>query len=181
MDNKMNCKKCNKEIEKYDNAFHKLCKECNIGRLDASKPTKLYKHTRKNKKSLKTSVSRIHRPTKGNKSTKVAYFGNKSSKSLVTKVMDEMFYEECFNSCTNHSCEECGESLPTEFRGDDGKVLYRARYSHIIAKSIAPELRYDINNVNHLCFKCHQLWEFETRKDMKIYKTNKERLPKYFK
>ena len=91
-----------------------------------------------------------------------------------------MFYEKCFNECTDHSCEECGTDLPKVFR-HDGTIVARWRYSHIIAKSIAPELRHDVKNINHLCFSCHQLWEFETRKDMKIYKTNKERLPKYFK
>ena len=77
----MNCKKCSKKVEKYDNAFHKLCKKCNIDRLDASKPTKLDKHIRKNNKSLKTSINRIHRPVSGNKSDKIAYLETKVLKA----------------------------------------------------------------------------------------------------
>jgi len=177
----MNCKKCDRDIEKYDNAFHKICKECNRDRLEALKQPKIYKYITKDSKANTDSVGRIHRPVKGNKSNRIIYSGGNRSKSLGNKILDEMFYEKCFNSCSDHSCEECGESLPSEFRSDSGSILYVARYSHIIAKSIAPELRHDINNINHLCMKCHMLWEFEDRENMKIYNINKKRLPNYFK
>tara|TARA_R110000851_G_scaffold231605_1_gene384387 strand:+ start:1327 stop:1686 length:360 start_codon:yes stop_codon:yes gene_type:complete len=117
---------------------------------------------------------------KGNKSNRIIYSGGNGSKSLGNKILDEIFYEKCFNGCKVHECEECGDPLPTEFRGDDNKILYRARYSHIIAKSIAPELRHSLININHLCMSCHQSWEFGTREDMKIYKSNKLRLSDYF-
>ena len=176
----MSCKKCKKDKD-IVNKFHGLCFQCNNKRLESLKKPKLYKHTKQKSKDTTDSPKRFRRSVKGNKSDKIVYGGDKRSKSLVTKVMDEMFYEKCFNECTNHSCEECGESLPTEFRGDDGKVLYRARYSHIIAKSIAPELRHDVKNINHLCLKHHMQWEFGDKENMKIYKANKERFPKYFK
>jgi hypothetical protein len=176
----MNCKECGRDIEKYDNAFHKMCKECNRDRLAASKSPKLDKHITGNSKASRTSVERIHRPVKGNKSNRIIYGGDKRSKSLGNKILDEMFYEKCFNSCSDHSCEECGRPLPNEFRGDNGKILCRSRYSHIIAKSIAPELRHDVNNINHLCLEDHMEWEFGKKEKMKIYNINKKRLPKYF-
>ena len=49
----MNCKNCNKKVDKFDNAFHKLCKRCNIERLEANKKPKSNKHTTKKRKSLK--------------------------------------------------------------------------------------------------------------------------------
>lgn len=93
---------------------------------------------------------------------------------------DEDFYEECFNN-SNHKCEECGKNLPTEFRDDNGKVLARYRYSHVIPKSIAPELRHEEININHLCLEHHQEWENGDKESMKIYLKNKARLPQYFK
>jgi hypothetical protein len=116
---------------------------------------------------------------------------NKAKKSLFSNVEatpkknikrlaeDEAFYQECFD-LSNHKCEECGVQLPTEFRNDEGKVNARWRYSHIVAKSIAPELRHDTNNINHLCLKHHTQWDHGDKKSMKIYDGNKGRLSRYF-
>jgi hypothetical protein len=170
-----NCNNCNKSVSSFANAFHKLCETCNLKRLEESKYNKINKHTRIERKSSKTKETRFKRTVdkgvKDKKSKKV----NKNIK------LDELFYKECFNSCNDHKCEECNTQLPTNFKSDDGKILYRARYSHIIAKSIAPELRHIVKNINHLCFTCHQKWEFGNKKSMKIYSKNKLRLPKYFK
>jgi len=174
------CSKCKDKIEKFDNAFHKVCKRCNMERLERFKSPKTYKHTKKDIKSSTDVVRRIHRAVSGNPKAKLAYGGGGGSKSLGNKILDEIFYEECFNSCTEHKCEECDKPLPTKFKDDNGKILYKARYSHIIAKSVAPELRHSLININHLCMDCHQLWEFSTRSDMKIYNINKKRLPNYF-
>ena len=94
--------------------------------------------------------------------------GNKQSKSLQMFILDETFYEKCFNK-SNHKCEECGEQLNTDFRDENGKVMNRWRYSHVIPKSIAPELRHNILNINNLCLKHHMKWENEDKKNMDIY------------
>tara|TARA_R110002126_G_scaffold149434_2_gene295385 strand:- start:22 stop:366 length:345 start_codon:yes stop_codon:yes gene_type:complete len=93
--------------------------------------------------------------------------------------LDELFYQECFDA-SDHKCEECGKQLPTEFRDDEGKINARWRYSHIVAKSIAPELRHSISNINHLCLNHHTQWDFGNKREMKIYAKNARRLPKYF-
>ena len=87
--------------------------------------------------------------------------------------------EKCFNQ-SNHKCEECGKQLPTEFRNEEGKIIARWRYSHIVAKSIAPELRHDTNNINHLCLDHHTQWDFGNKDEMKVYTKNAQKLPKYF-
>jgi hypothetical protein len=93
---------------------------------------------------------------------------------------DEVFYEKCFNTCSEHTCEECATGLSKVFRGDDGKVVNKSRYSHIIPKSIASHLRHEVDNINHLCFDCHQKWDFGDKTKMKIYEKNKKRYPKFF-
>tara|TARA_R110002020_G_scaffold392352_1_gene602611 strand:+ start:1666 stop:2088 length:423 start_codon:yes stop_codon:yes gene_type:complete len=140
----------------------------------------MIKHTTKDKKSLRTSDTRLKRSVKGNKNHKISYGGDKRSKSLSTLILDEIFYEKCFNN-SNHECEECSKKLPTEFRNDAGKIVSRFRYSHIVAKSIAPELRHDINNINHLCHECHFQWDHGNRKKMDIYKKNQLKFPQFLK
>jgi len=93
---------------------------------------------------------------------------------------DEIFYEECFNACKIHECEECGKELPDVFRDDDGKVVARWRYSHIVAKSVANYLRHILRNMNHLCLKCHGRWETGDKQNMRIYKGNVKRFPNHF-
>ena len=166
-------------MDKFDNSFHKLCKKCNIERLGSSKPNKIIKHTKEKRKSLRTNDTRFKRSVGGDKTYKIAYGGDKRSKSLNTLTLDEIFYEECFNN-SDHKCEECGRELPKKFRNDDGKIVARFRYSHIIPKSVAPELRHNPDNMNHLCFEHHFQWEFGDKKSMKIYKKNKEKFPSRF-
>ena len=95
-----------------------------------------------------------------------------------TLAMDEAFYEECFNS-SDHRCEECRKQLPTVFRDEEGKIVARWRYSHVIPKSIAPHLRYVIENINHLCLGCHYRWENGDKSEMKIFTKNLLRFPNY--
>lgn len=154
----MKCKECGKE-KFIANKHFGLCFECNNIRIREKQNIK--------KKSIKS----------------------KKRKSLFCKPIkddgvqmideDEKFYERCFKM-SNNECEECGEPLPTMFRDIDGKILARYRYSHIVPKSIADELRHDINNINHLCLKCHMKWENGNRSSMKIYKKNKEKFPQFF-
>ena len=167
-------------MEKFDNSFHKLCKKCNIERLESSKSNKTVKHTRIDRKSFRTNETRLKRSVKGNKNHKMTYGGEKRSKSLSTLELDEIFYEKCFNN-SDHKCEECGKQLNTEFRDENGKVINKSRYSHVVPKSIAPQLRRDMDNVNHLCFEDHFKWEFGNKKEMKIYKKNKLKFPNFLK
>lgn len=85
--------------------------------------------------------------------------------------LDEETYEKVFNS-SNHLCEECECQLNIEFRNEDGNVEFRARYSHILPKSVYPKLRNKPQNINNLCLKHHEMWENGDREKMKIYKKN---------
>lgn len=155
----MSCKLCDDPIF---NSHFKLCKKHNQERLNDKKPKEVSKKFPINlttKKVIKKQVKR----------------------TIIKINLDEEFYQQCFDSCIDHCCEECGKLLPDIFRDDKGKVINKSRYSHIVAKSIAPQLRHDIKNINHLCFNCHFKWEFGDKKSMRIYESNKKRFPNYLK
>lgn len=160
----MSCNKCGKD-KKIVNKHFKLCQECNNERLHGSKYGKQYT----NLKSKNTPIRTAKKP-KGRKSL---FSGVKESEKSKDKTieLDEALYEEVFNN-SNHKCEECSADLPDIFRNEDGKVVARYRYSHIIPKSIAPELRHSIDNINNLCLKCHIKWENGNKAEMKIFKKN---------
>ena len=168
----MNCKECNNSKHIVNKHFG-LCQECNNLRLHGSKYGKTYTISKKERKPLR----------RRKKDVKKSLFSNvkPQDKRWVKRLAeDEAFYKQSFD-LSDHKCEECGCRLPTEFRDEEGNVNARWRYSHIVAKSIAPELRHDVNNINHLCLKHHTQWDHGDRMTMKIYEKNKKRLPKYFK
>lgn len=167
----MCCSNCNKDLPIVNKHFN-LCLFCNRDRLDSSK-NKKRGNVPKNKPN---ALRRKKKPTENYGFVKNLV--SKKNKSDKIKE-DELFYEECFNN-SNHRCEECGTQLPTEFRDVDGKVIARWRYSHIIPKSIAPDLRHELININHLCLKHHMEWENGEKENMNIYEKNKKRLPNYF-
>lgn len=107
---------------------------------------------------------------------------NIKKKEKTTFHKDEELYEKVFNN-SNHRCEECGGKLNDVFRDENGKIINRWRYSHVIAKSIAPQLRHKVENINNLCLQDHQKWDFgsnEEKKKMRIYEGNAKRFPQYF-
>lgn len=176
----MKCKKCSQD-KPIMNKFHGLCLECNNERLHGSKYGKQYKGLQNNSKpwraAKKPKKFRNKKKDKPKKSLFVKQLKEKDTISMIEK--DEKFYEECFNN-SNHKCEECGCNLPTDFRDENGKIIARWRYSHIIPKSIAPKLRHLIKNINHLCLKHHMQWENGDKENMKIYSENAKKFPNYF-
>lgn len=86
---------------------------------------------------------------------------------------DEETYEQVFFN-NPPFCEECHRKLNNIFRDEDGQVIARFQYSHILTKAAHPEFRNDPRNFNRLCFRCHQTWEFGDRVEMRIYPKNQE-------
>lgn len=132
------------------NKFHKLCVKHNNERLYGNEFGKVYNTPIRKSSPLK-----------------------RSKKSFETVSLDEELYELIFNTHP-HECEECGISLPSDFRDDKGKVLARWQYSHILPKSTYPELRHNPLNMNRLCLNHHEKWENGDKKSMSIWKGNVE-------
>ena len=76
---------------------------------------------------------------------------------------DVKFYNELWNE-NPHYCENCKIYL--------GEELNKSYISHILSKGAYPKHRHNKENINILCFKCHQKWEFGNKQEMSIYKTN---------
>jgi len=91
--------------------------------------------------------------------------------------LDERTYEEVFSNKPN-VCEECGCTLPDEFRDGNGMIIMRGRFSHILSKAAFPEFRNDTRNFNLLCNQHHDQWEFHDRESMRIYDKNQEIIQK---
>ena len=76
---------------------------------------------------------------------------------------DKIFYQNIWDK-SKHICEECGTYLQT---------FNPSFISHILSKGAFPQLRYDERNINILCFKHHEQWEFWNKKEMRIWIKNK--------
>lgn len=155
------CTQC-KESRALVNKHFKLCNICNTSRLDCNKSIK-------KQNTIKYTIDK-------NKLSK----SKKRPLKLNAKIIaDELFYKKCFD-LSDHRCEECGCQLPNQFSNEDGKVIARWRYSHVIPKSIAPNLRHDIRNINHLCIVHHQQWENGNKKQMNIFEKNVRNFSNFF-
>ena len=125
---------------------------------DRGKPKKVY--------TLKRSVLK-----RGKLKTTQKSIDNKK----IQRELDEKTYEEVFNSNPN-ICEECGRQLNDEFRDEEGNIIMRSRFSHILSKGAYPEHRNESWNFNSLCNDCHYRWEFGDRENMNIFLKNKEKV-----
>lgn len=170
----MSCSKCDKDYPIVNKHF-KLCQGCNNKRLHGSKYGKVYTGIKTKSVSVRGAKKAIKTKAKKSLFTNIKE-GTKEGGNMLSR--DEAFYEASFN-LSNHKCEECGTDLPTEFRNEDGKIAARFRYSHIIPKSIAPELRHNLGNINHLCLECHSEWENGNKTEMNIFKKNYLKFSKY--
>lgn len=103
-----------------------------------------------------------------------------SSKGIETIREDEKIYEFLWNHRL-HFCEECGAYLGHEFRDEDGRIIDRYRYSHMLGKKRWPMFRWTVENFNLLCFNCHNKWESGDRTKMKIWGKNKKTMDKLIK
>lgn len=171
----MECKGCNID-KKIVNKWFMLCIECNNERLHGSKFGKQH-----NKSISKRGVFKTSKNKKKQKSISFNISKQNIDCEKSTYQKDNEFYKKCFDTFL-HLCEECGKTQPQYFYDENGKVANRYRYSHIVPKSIAPELRHELENINDLCVECHNKWEGADKVDMKIYEKNKKRplLKKYF-
>ena len=169
------CKNCKKQ-QKISNAFFCLCLICNNERLrlkNGVKKNEATKYIQKQKELNTRANNKLKSDFKESLGRKT---NEKKRNSAI--IEDEKFYEQSFN-LSNHKCEECNKQLPTDFRGEDGKVLARWRYSHVIPKSIAPELRHNLLNINNLCLQCHQEWENGNKVKMSIFSHNYSNFPNF--
>jgi 5-methylcytosine-specific restriction endonuclease McrA len=168
------CKTC-KLIKRIVNSHFQLCIKCNESRLNEGKEPKAYKSLSSNKKPL---IRKVSAPTDKSKKSLFVPQMNKTKTTKEKIQEDEVFYKKCFDK-SNHKCEECSRPLPDFFRDENGKVAARWRYSHVIPKSIAPELRHNLNNINNLCLECHSMWENGNKSEMSIFLTNYGNFPDY--
>jgi hypothetical protein len=72
---------------------------------------------------------------------------------------DFEFYQKIWDS-RPHVCVECEELL---------LHFSPSHISHHLPKGAYPKLRFDEENIDVLCFKCHQRYEFADRQNMNIY------------
>ncbi len=144
------------------NKKYKLCSDCNRKRIDGQSPEKKQKEVQNFLSPARSSL----------KSSRPIGTSKRSQEARKEKIrLDEEFYEEIWND-KPHFCEECDIFLGDEFRDDNGKVINKFRYSHILGKGAYPMLRRNKRNINLLCLVHHNEWEHGVQEDMKIYKTN---------
>lgn len=107
---------------------------------------------------------------KGDVLTKVTIGGEKLSKSrLETLKLDKQLYTSVWSK-RPHYCENCDKWL--------GDKMLAVFMSHILSKGSYPEHRHKEENINLLCFECHQVWEFGDRSSMRIFAANQKVIAK---
>ena len=130
------------------NQKYRLCQSCNFKRLHGKSEFEFSRDSHKNIPSVsKRGVRQIDK--------------------------DEETYRAVFNLLPN-VCQECGTELPDVFRDENGKIVARFQYSHILGKQSHPEFRNEVRNFNRVCMVDHDNWEFGEKESMKIFKQNQE-------
>ena len=66
----------------------------------------------------------------------------------------------------DHICEECGADL--------GDVAIAHFFSHIHSKQVYPEIKYEKDNIQLLCYDHHYQYDFGGKHDMKVYQDKQE-------
>lgn len=172
------CKGCS-EPKYIVNMFWELCQGCNNERLHGNKYGKQVDIKEKKPSALKTypKLGTSKKKVKARKSLFAPTTKIKESINLYE--LDSEFYRKCFESFNGY-CENCGTKQPGECEDSEGRVINRWRYSHIIPKSVAQELRHKVYNINDLCLKCHMEWENGSKENMNIYEGNVDTFPERF-
>jgi hypothetical protein len=145
--------------------FKGLCSDCVFRRNHEGKSRFEVYQNRAKLKVLNEDNSRTNKLYNSRKKVKKTTVKNDKNNLLQ---LDEEVYFKVFSSRPSF-CEECGKGLPDQFRDDDGKVIARWQYSHILSKGAYKELRHNESNFQRLCFQCHQIYEFGDRTKMKTY------------
>lgn len=166
------CKKCGKEGQVNS---RQLCSDCVFKESHGGESRiEVYSKRREIKRfnEVKIKVNGIYDYQKKPRKKRLNLLKKEKldkRKEILRK--DEETYEAVFNSRPN-KCEECGAWLPPMFRDDEGHIVARHQYSHIISKGADGEFRHNSKNFNRLCQLHHYIWEFGDRKSMKIYEGN---------
>ncbi|MFW6273067.1 MAG: hypothetical protein ACOC2U_04750 [bacterium] len=126
------------------NKTHNLCEECNHIRLHGETKFETIKNKLNNKKQKSGQIYK-----------------------------DEETYEKVFYSKPCF-CENCRKPLPNKFRDENGKIIARYQYSHILGKGAWPQYRNEVWNIMKNCLYCHQEWDFGEKRKMSVYEKCKE-------
>jgi len=165
----ISCSNCGNNFPIVNKKYH-LCQKCNWQRLHPGEKPKVYELKRSPIKTKLHSNGQLKR------------IKQRSAKSAEVLRADEQTYEAVLerhlnNNWSRCSCEECGQELLDYFRDEEGKIVQRWRYSHILTKQAYPELRHNVDNFNILCIHHHNQWEFGDKKSMKIFGENSKKFP----
>lgn len=124
-----------------------ICTDCKNNQVIVNQKYKLCNYH--NKKRLSAKNPR-----------KPYFISKKSEKQRITKEKDIKFYQQCFYY-SPQVCEECDIAL-----GPEWNPYYVA---HILAKNVAPEVRFDERNHFILCPEHHDQFDKGDKTKMKIY------------
>jgi hypothetical protein len=150
-----------------------ICPDC-IFRNNHNSKSKQEIYSERSKLKQESKINVIHapkvKPLKHSKTSPLLKNERLEKRRDIIQ-LDEETYEEVFRSRPDR-CEECGKPLPDVFRDGEGKIVYRAQYSHILSKAAWPEFRHNSKNFNRLCLFDHDCWEFGERQMMAIFIPN---------
>ena len=151
----------------YIQTYGRSKQEVYSERRRAKEKDKPIKYTTIRRKPLKTPKKRL----KTNVNSQIKNERLEKRREQIRK--DEETYEQVFY-CKPPFCDNCHRKLNDIFRDENGMVIARYQYSHIVTKASEPRLRNNPKNMNRLCLNCHHIWEFGDRTTMRIYESNQK-------